>query len=198
MVTKRVAVIGSREAPQDICKLVTTFVNILVELGYAIYSGGCPLGIDAAAFKGAYRHKASDKSKNRIYISWDGMNDLHHDPDNGIYDATRFENYDVATIMAQLARGGFHGLYDKGIKHHCRNPYQVMGDDLCSNVDFVLTWAIPVGKQGRVKGGTATAIRIAVEHFIPVYNLYYEDVLHRVQSLVSSVLMQREVNNAKR
>jgi len=196
--TKRVAVIGSRETPDNVCLLAKRFTNILVELGYAIYSGGCPKGMDYAALKGAYGHKASDKSKNRIYLAWDGMADLHHDPANGFYDATKFENYDIAKIIAELARGSWHGLYEKGIMLHSRNPYQVLGDDLCSNVDFVLTWAIPSGKQGRVKGGTATAVRIAVEHFIPVYNLYYEDVFNRVDHFVSSVLMQRAVDNAKR
>lgn len=197
MTTKRVAVIGSRETPQPALRLTTLFTNMLVELGYAIYSGGCPKGMDYAGLKGAYSHKTSDKSKNRIYLAWDGMSDLHHDPANGFYDATQFENYRIATIMAELARGSFHGLYDKGIKLHCRNPYQVLGDDLCSNVDFVLTWAIPTGKQGRVKGGTGTAVRIAVEHGIPVYNLYYEDVFNRVDHFVQSVLMQKAVNNAK-
>jgi hypothetical protein len=193
MITKRVAVIGSRETPDFELKLTKAFVNILVECGYAIYSGGCPKGMDKAALEGAYKHKTSDKSKNRIYIPWQGSAGLKHNPAMGIYDATAFDNHDVAVIMATLARGSFEGLNEWGQKLHARNPYQVMGDDLATAVDFVLCYAKPTGKGGHVKGGTGTAVRIAIEHGIKVYNLYYQDVRERVEEIVLNVrLHQRD------
>lgn len=187
MITKRVAVIGSREAPEFELKLIRQFVKILVECGYAIYSGGCPKGVDLAAYKGAYASKTSDKARNRIYIPWEGSAKLKHNPEMGIYDATRFDNYDIARTLAQLARGSFEGLNEWGEKLHSRNPYQVLGDSLCDNVDFVLTWAKPSGKGGFVKGGTGTAVRIAIEHGIKVYNLYHQDVRDQVESLILNV-----------
>lgn len=137
------------------------------------------------------RHKTTDRSKHRIYISWDGMEGMTHDPSNGIYcPQDHFDNYNVATIMAQLARGSFEGLGKKGKGHHCRNPYQVMWDNLATPVDMVVCWAPKKGQGGFVRGGTATAVRIAIEHGIPVYNLIDPDVLERVEYFVRSVLLQ--------
>lgn len=187
MVKKRVTVIGSRSTPEHINKLLVTYTNILVELGYAIASGGCPTGPDRSAFIGVYGHKSKDKSKHRIYISWDGMAGLDHNPEIGIYNAQLFENYGVAKAIASIARSGFHGLGKGGIAHHTRNAYQVLWDDLCSLTDFVVFYAEPTGKHGRVKGGTATAVYIAVDHGIPIFNLYYPDVLARVEQFVANV-----------
>lgn len=191
MANKRVCIIGSRDTPEHVLKVTKAYANILAELGYGISSGGCPLGMDDAAFRGAYKHKTSDKSKNRIYISWDGMSNLWHNPEQGIYDAQRFDNYEVAKVMAQLARGSFEGLRRGGIAHHSRNPYQPMGDTLCDPVLFVLFYAKPDGKNGKVKGGTNTAVKIAIEHGVPVYNLFYQDVLDRVESFVINVKLHQ-------
>lgn len=50
---------------------------------------------------------------------------------------------------------------------HGRNPFQILGEHLNDPVDFVLCWT----KYGKVEGGTATAINIALKHGIPVFNL---------------------------
>jgi len=50
---------------------------------------------------------------------------------------------------------------------HGRNPFQIFGEYLSDPVDFVLCWT----KFGKVEGGTATAINIALKHSIPVFNL---------------------------
>lgn len=191
MTDKRATVIGSRETPDEVYKLTVSFVNILVELGYAIYSGGCPLGMDHAALKGAYRHKTSDKSRNRIYISWQGMAGLYHDPANGIYNAQLFDNYEQAGEMALATRGSFERLGKHGICHVTRNMYQPLGDDLNTPTDFVLCWAPPSGKKGYVKGGTATAVKVAIQRNIPVFNLYYSDVCSRVEAFVANVLLYK-------
>jgi len=194
MITKRYAGIGSRETPPDVMKTSVIFANILTELGYALYSGGCPKGMDMACLKGAYRHSSFDKSKHRIYLSWNGMSDLYHLPAAGLYDAQRFPNYEEAGAIGLRMRGVWDGLGRGGIAHHSRNPYQVLGDDLKSPVDFVYTWAPPVGKNGNVKGGTATAVKLALENNIPVYNMYYDEVRERVEHFVASVLTQRRMS----
>lgn len=198
MKVRRCAVIGSRSAPDDIVKLMTQFTSILIEIGYVIQSGGCPLGPDRSATIAIQRHKTTDKSKHRIYISWDGMNDMYHDPSNGVYcPKAHYENYPIARIMAEATRGGFYGLYEKGEAHHSRNPYQVLSDDLNTPVDFVLTWAKPKGKTGGVAGGTGTAVGLANAHGITVYNLYNPDVEDRVRNLVRTVVMQRKLKESQ-
>lgn len=191
MSTKRYACIGSRETPDHILKLTYRFAHILAELGYAIYSGGCPKGMDYAGFRGAYSHKSSDKSKNRIYISWEGMSDLRHDPENGFYcPQDHFSNYPEAKLLAEQARGGWHNAGRGSIAHHSRNSYQSLGDDLNSPVDFVLTWAPYKSNGPQVTGGTATAVKIALEHGIPVYNLIEPELEDRVEHFCNVVKAQ--------
>lgn len=191
MVTKRYTCIGSRKTPPHIYKLTARLAYILAELGYAVYSGGCPLGMDHAGMIGAYRHQKSDKSRNRIYISWDGMSGLRHDPENGFFcPIDHFDNYEEAADLGRTARGTWNGLGKGGIAHHSRNPYQPLGDDLKSPTDFVLTWAPLAGKGPYVKGGTATAVKIALDHGIPVYNLIDPELEDRLEYFCNVVAAQ--------
>lgn len=202
MLRKTYACIGSRETPENIVKLTVKFANILAELGYAIYSGGCPLGMDMGGYRGAYSHPTSDKSKNRIYSSWEGMSGFRHCPDMGIYvPQNHFDNFQQAHDLGLKARGSWNGLGRGGIAHHSRNPYQVLGDDLASPVDFVLTWA-PYARKGApyVKGGTATAVQIAVDHNIPIYNLIDPELEDRIQYFCNVVIAQqkeKKLNNGQ-
>lgn len=194
MITKRYTGIGSRETPIAVCQLAARFANILAELGYALNSGGCPLGMDKACMTGAYKHTTFDKSKNRIYLSWDGMADLYHDPANGIFDAQRFENYQQAHDIALKARGSWERAGAKGILHHTRNSYQPLCDDLATPTDFVFLWAPYKRKSGgpEVKGGTATAVRIALDHEIPIYNLIDDNFRAEIEYFCDTVFLQKQ------
>lgn len=191
MITKRYAGIGSRETPPDAMRTGVMFSNILAELGYDLNSGGCPLGMDKACLKGAYANKTSDKSKNRIYLSWDGMAELRHNPEMGFYDAQRFPNYEEAGKIALETRGSFERLGRGGIAHMTRNVYQILNDDLRTPVDFVFCWAIPQGTAGHVKGGTGQAVKLALKYGIPVYNLYHAEVRDRIEHFIETVKLQK-------
>jgi hypothetical protein len=54
-----------------------------------------------------------------------------------------------------------------------RNSYCVLGEDLQSPVDFVLTWT----PNCALVGGTAQGLRIAMDYNIPIFNLADERVL---------------------
>jgi hypothetical protein len=58
-------------------------------------------------------------------------------------------------------------LTQGGKKLHTRNACQVLGADLKTHVDFVICWT----PDGKPSGGTRTAIIIAEQNGIPVYNL---------------------------
>lgn len=59
---------------------------------------------------------------------------------------------------------------DYAQKLHARNVQQILGKNLDSPVKFVLCWT-PDGKE---IGGTRTAIVLAHEHHIPVFNFFNE------------------------
>lgn len=187
MITKRFAGIGSRETPPDAYRLQKAVAWVLAELGYDLSSGGCPKGGDDACYKAYYRKPGVDLSRQRIYISWDGMEGFKHDPERGIYLPQKFDNYEQAQQIALETRGSWNGLGRGGIAHMTRNVYQILGDDLNSPVDFVLCWGIPVGNTSVVKGGTGQATRLAVKHGIPIYNLYHKDVFNRLSALCMNV-----------
>lgn len=52
-------------------------------------------------------------------------------------------------------------------KLHGRNCFQVLGADLKTPSEFLICWT----RNGKTKGGTATAINLAIKNNIPVFNL---------------------------
>lgn len=64
----------------------------------------------------------------------------------------------------------WHKMDDYAKKLHARNVQQILGKNLDKPVKFVLCWT-PEGKE---IGGTRTAIVLAHEHHIPVFNFFNE------------------------
>ncbi|WYA83515.1 DprA-like DNA recombination-mediator protein [Proteus phage vB_PMC-PL1] len=60
------------------------------------------------------------------------------------------------------------------LEAHCRNMQQVLGYELDDPTDFVVYWA-PEDKFGMAKGGTATAVSVAISYGIPVFNMLHDD-----------------------
>ncbi|USV41097.1 hypothetical protein [Xanthomonas phage BUDD] len=54
---------------------------------------------------------------------------------------------------------------------HARNCHQVLGADLVTPVSFVIAWT----PEGKLSGGTATALSIAMDKGIPILNLGTKD-----------------------
>lgn len=72
-------------------------------------------------------------------------------------------------------------VLSKGAKQlHTRNVYQVLGRDCQSPSKMVICYAPPVGTKGEVKGGTATAVKLALNRGIDVFNLYHEETKERL------------------
>lgn len=176
--------IGSRETPKEICALQRRLGFILGLCGYSLQSGGCPEGSDYAFLQGALRAKRFHHRHLRIYLSWNGMANLHHDPDKGLHDANRFTTHGEAQDIAQTLHPAWERCGRGAKAHHTRNVFQILSHTLEDPTAFVLCYAPPQGSLGHVKGGTATAVKLALERNIPVYNLYHADVLNRCTQLV--------------
>lgn len=176
--------IGSRETPKDICALQRRLAFILGTCGYALQSGGCPEGSDFAFLQGALRAKRFHQRHLRIYLSWNGMAGLYHDPEKGLLDAGTFSTHAQARQIAEQLHPAWERCGRGAKAHHTRNVFQILSDTLANPTAFVLCYAPPQGSQGHVKGGTATAVKLALERGVPVYNLYHADVLDRCTKLV--------------
>ena len=100
---------------------------------------------------------------------------LSHDPVKGHHEAEQHPTHEHSKAIAFKARGSFEGLFAFGIGLHSRNPMQVLSHTLEHPVWLIVFYARPVGKKGRVSGGTNTAVQVAVMHDVKKVNLYVEE-----------------------
>lgn len=158
---KYYAGIGSRETPREVCMHMTAIAERLASLGYTCNSGGAG-GADSAFEKGAVVNR-------QIFLPWDGFNGRNVDNLTKLHGKG---SYLVPPFNEEMVRK-YHpkpgALSGAGWKFMSRNSYQVLGKDLKTPVEFVLCWT----KGGELNGGTAQALRIAIDHRIPIFNFYH-------------------------
>jgi len=139
--------VGARDTPDNILELMKSIAIFLKSLGFVLRSGRAK-GADSAFESGAGNQKEIFYAK----------------------DATQ-ESIDLA------AR--YHPVFDKLPEYvqklHGRNSFQVLGKDLKTPSNFLICWTKDGCKNHKTRsnktGGTGTAISIASEHNINVYNL---------------------------
>jgi hypothetical protein len=164
---KYYAGIGSRETPTDILELMSKIAQKLEEDGYTLRSGGAD-GADSAFAKSI--------TTKEIYLPWKGFNKIT----DGIIGTNQTE----ALALASSVHPAWNRCSQGAKKLHTRNIYQVLGSNCDLPVDFVICWT----KDGKTIGGTATAINIAKQNGIPVYNLAItEDRKHFEEMLKESI-----------
>ena len=137
--------IGSRETPPIVLGFMTEIASRLELLGYHLRSGGAA-GADLAFEAGIKEPK-----------------------NKSIYYARH------ATTKALETAKRIHPAWEKckpyWQKLHARNCFMILGIDLVTPSRFVVCWT----PQGEDIGGTRTAIVLARENGIPVYNLALPD-----------------------
>lgn len=178
--------VGSRETPEDILVLMQAIAKKLTDLGWVLRSGGAQ-GADSAFYAGCQQSDKFDINKPFIYLAWNGASGKFHDPSLGIYDASKFDTWEEAEAIALETRGSWLISKDTemgrgGKALHTRNIFQVLGEDIDTPSRFLICWALPVGKLGdrsKVKGGTATATKLAAKHNVEIINLYYPEDFNR-------------------
>ena len=156
--------IGSRATPHDILDEMRLLANALANTGFILRSGHAD-GADMA-FENAARDAGS---KMEIFLPWDGFNGAYADTYKGFYALNDPRAYEIARHV--------HPAWERcsrGAKAlHARNVHQIHGIDLQTDVEFVVCWT----KDGKDVGGTRTAIMLARDANIPVYNLAIEGQL---------------------
>lgn len=170
--------IGSRETPDYIQELMFQIARKLYKQGWILRSGGAN-GADAA-----FQSAVPPGDKREIFLPWDGFNDLYADTSDGIYALDRIEHRDVAQQLAAITHPAWDKLKQGAKKLHTRNVFQVLGQDCQTPSKMLVCYAEPQSKEGEVKGGTGTAVKLALQRDIPVFNLYYERVQEKLKRFV--------------
>lgn len=147
--------VGSRKTPPIVCSAMTHIALQLQEKGYILRSGGAD-GADTAFENGAGNLK-------EIFVPWDGFNGRKLSKNCHLYT-------EEATEIAMKFVSHWDFLTKPSKKLHTRNVHQVLGLDLKTPVKFLICWT----ENGKLNGGTATAIKIAQFHGIRVINLFEE------------------------
>ncbi len=197
--------VGSRETPEHILKFIEQVAYWLAGRGYTGRSGSAA-GADSAFEQGFNHHEivngVSDHVSFEAYLPWKGFSDIHEDSTHIV--APELPNYNEALNIASTIHPAWNRLGRGAKALHTRNVYQVLGLDLktpscplcglngvqqaqpASKVLFC--YAQPTkNKQGvitGVKGGTNTAVQLAMKHNIPIYNFYVPEDIDKVKSMM--------------
>ena len=150
----------------------------MCDLGWHGLSGYAP-GSDEIYYEGAKQSKRFKEVGFTNILPWDGFEKGHHDPANNFWDLKRTGYMRRAYWLGIGARGTDAGLGKGGIAMHSRNAMQVLEIDLTCPVRLVSCYAKPRGKEGRVQGGTDTAVGLALHFGIDVCNLATDEGLER-------------------
>lgn len=158
--------IGSRETPQDVLNDMNILGSYLART-HTLRSGGAR-GADSAFEQGC---DAANGQK-EIYIPWPGFNSRM-----GLFAP------EGSMDIAMQFHPAWHKCTDGAKKLHARNVPQVVGKDLDTPSEFLICWT----KHGKLMGGTALAMRVAIHCRIPIFNLAIESEREKLVKLVESL-----------
>jgi hypothetical protein len=154
--------VGSRHTPGHVLSLMEKIAARLADFTpYVLRSGGAD-GADAAFARGA-------RARAEIYLPWRSFSPGQHPR------AELFVTGDDA--HARDIAEAYHPAWERCSRGaralHTRNVHQVLGLDLVSPSEFLICWT----PNAQLVGGTATALRIAKDAGVMIYNLAND--LHR-------------------
>lgn len=182
--TKYFTGVGSRSTPTSLMDTCSAIASFYTCKGYTLRSGAAP-GADDFFESGSF--------KSDIYIPWNGFNKKTDDHSRYICPIKALDNWDEALdILCQVRPDlkrvvqNSHNLVCKDSYYllHGRNVYQVLGHDLNTPSDFLACWT----PNGKCKGGTATAIKLADKYDIPIYNIAIPEELESLREYGKALL----------
>lgn len=162
--------IGSRTVPESVLALMRKIAYGLAEYNYILRSGGAE-GSDQAFETGCIRNKGQKE----IYIPWNGF-EGHYDNQKGVF----LLNNEKALKIAEEIHPAWNRLSQGAKKLHQRNVHQVLGKDLTSPSKFIVCYTI----DGEKVGGTRTALILAEQYNIPIFNLGIEGSFENLKTFL--------------
>ena len=192
--------VGSRETPVEMQEFIKALAAKLAGMEFTLRSGGAK-GADQAFELGWldwYVNQSpwpsGENVRAEIYTPWDGYEG--HDRD-GLFGATKSPkdvHFKVWEQAEQIA-AKIHPAWDtkredgtpvlsQGAKTlHTRNVFQVLGPHLNEPSTMLICWAKRT-RNGTIKGGTATAWKLAQEYGVPCFNLDDPEHFARIQKFM--------------
>lgn len=169
--------IGSRQTPPDIIAKMERIAARLAIRGLWLRTGGAD-GADSAFWRGCREVRGPLD----LWVPWEGFNG-------------HYGSFFVPTKSHFEAASKLHPAWNRLERGpqalHARNVGQVLGADLSTPVEMVICWTkdcAETGLERSVKtGGTGTAIQLAWECDIPVYNLARPDAMDRLAFHVMNI-----------
>lgn len=181
--------VGSRETPEHILKFIEEVAYWLAGRGYTGRSGSAA-GTDSAFEQGFNHYEEingmSDKATFEAYLPW---RDFSGKLEGRIHIVTpELPNYNEAFNIASTIHPAWNRLSRGAKALHTRNVYQVLGLDLNTPSNVLFCYAQPTYNKHKeltgVKGGTNTAVQLAMKHNIPIYNFYLQEDIDKVKSMM--------------
>lgn len=166
--------VGSRDVPDNIFYEMKMIAEKMSSDLFVLRSGGAT-GSDTAFQIGA-------GANTEIYLPWNGFNGMS-DSSGEFVNAKSLYNYDKATYIASMHHPAWEKLSQGAKALHTRNVYQVLGFNLDNPSQVLICWAEPTGIRS-VKGGTSTAVSIAHQYGVPVYNLFFQSDLNDLKKII--------------
>jgi hypothetical protein len=164
--------IGSRETPSTVLTFMIRCATEWARKGWTLRSGGAK-GADKAFETGAI--DGGGDGGIELYFT-----DRYRIGYSENHDEDRFSNKGQSNVQtyspelwnkAKEIAAEYHPAWNRcspyARKLHARNSFIILGETLDDPVDLVVCWT----EGGKLKGGTAQALRIAQEHKIAVANL---------------------------
>ena len=164
--------IGSRETPREITDKMKSIATQLAPV-WTLRSGHAD-GADAAFENGAIIGKGNME----IFLPWQGFNNAPRH--NQFYLVPNFTK-DLEEFSAAF-HPAWKSCSDAAKALHMRNACQILGQYGDAPVDMVICWT----KDGKRKGGTGQALRIAEYTHIPIFDLALPDTPVRLCSFVNA------------
>lgn len=180
--------VGNRDAPVEAVQRGTHIALKLIEMGFKGRSGGAD-GMDSCLTRAVSILRQPD---NEIYIPKQPFKGLRHgDLGRTVIDASQLANYDEARAIAEQLVPHWHNCDDFSRAAHTRNVYEVLGVDLATPSKFLVCYA-KTNSLGVVVGGTASAVQLALQLQIPVFNFYVEECGEALMTLANACLEPKD------
>lgn len=178
--------VGSRDTPEEVLKLMRRIGFRMAQLGYTGRSGLAD-GADRAFYDGFCQYERQTKRPKGgfvNYLPWLGFNGGTMQNPCNVNTPTMANYRDAMEIASELHPAW--GRLTRGPRAlHTRNIYQVLGHDLKTNSKVLICWAPRVTPNGVfVKGGTNSAVKLAWENGISIYNLWVPEQRAKLLALL--------------